>query len=160
MKDLFQIDERFDSYQDENLKYVDEISKRVFDLHSGLIFVESKELESDYENAVKKLKDPSIQSWGILEKEVSGMLQELARLMRIFKGFYLTNADEYVHQSSSLSPQKIQYIINKLITRIKRLVCVLDPDYSIIKFNEKKSGNNYTQIKGYWIDNTGRSWCA
>ena len=157
MKDIFKIDERFDSYQDENLKYVDEISKRVFDLHSGLVFVESKELESDYKTTIKKLQDPKNQSWGILQKEVSEMIQELGRLIRVFEGYYLTNVDEYEHPSSSLSPQKIQYIINQLMIRIKRLVCVLYSDYSIIKFNEKKSGMNYTQIKGYWINDNGKN---
>jgi hypothetical protein len=156
MTDIFQIDEGFDSLQDENLKYIEEVVNRTFELHSGLIFVESKELESDYRNAIKKLKDPKNQSWGILEQDVADILQELARLVRIFKGYYLTGVDKYVHPSSSLSPQKIQYITNKLMIRIKRLVCVLDPDYSIIKFKDKKTLNNYTMIKGYWINENGK----
>ena len=156
MKDIFQIDERFNKLQDENLKYIHEIENRVFDLHSGLIFVESKELESDYKSAIKKLQDPENQSWGILDTEITGIRQELARLVRIFKGYYLTNVNEYEHLSSNLSPQKIHYIINRLMIRIKRLVCVLDPDYSTIKFKDKKYRNNYNMIKGYWIDDNGK----
>jgi len=156
MKDIFKIDEKFDSYQDENLKYIKEVSERIFDLHSGLIFVESLELESDYKNAVKKLRDPKNQSWGILEKEVAGMNQELARLIRVFEGFYLTNVDEYKPNSSNLSPQKINYLINTLMIRIKRMICVLDPEYSVIKFKDKKTDNDYTMIKGYWINDEGK----
>jgi hypothetical protein len=156
MNDIFQIDKRFNSSPDENLRYINEVINRVFDLHSGLVFVESKELESDYKNTIKKLQDPENQSWGILEKEITSMNQELARLIRVFKGFYLTEVDKYEHPSSNLSPQKIQYLINRLMIRIKRMVFVLDPDFSTIKFKDKKSGNNYTMIKGYWINDKGK----
>lgn len=155
MKDLFQIDEGFNTYQDENLKYIEEVLKREFLMEPGMIFVEALEMESDSKNAIKKLQDPKNQSWGILEKEVSEMFQELGKLIRLFEGFYTSNISDN-RSLSNLTPMQIQYVINKNIIRIKRLVCVLDPGYSTIEYKDKKYGNNYTMIKGYWIDDNGK----
>jgi hypothetical protein len=154
MNDIFQIDEKFDLLQDENLKYIQEVSKRKFHLEPGMIFIESNEMEKDYKNSIKKLQDTKNQSWGILQKEVSGMFQELGRLIRLFESFYTMSISEN-EKLSNLSPQKIHYVINRIMIRIRRLVCVLDPDYSIINFKDKKTGNNYKMIKGYWINDNG-----
>ena len=153
MKNIFQIDERFHSQDDKILKYVEEITSRDFSFPSGLIFLEYQELESDFKGSIKKLQDPKNQTWGILQVEVSRMLQEFGRLLRLFEGFYLGNLDG--SDSQNLSPQKINYLINKTLIRIKRMVCVLDPDYSKIKFQDKKSKKFYTMIKGYWINDQG-----
>jgi hypothetical protein len=154
MKNIFQIDERFHSQEDKILKYVKEITSRDFSFPSGLIFLEYQELEYDLKGSIKKLQDPKNQTWGILQVEVSMMFQELGRLLRLFEGFYLGNLDG--SDSQNLSPQKINYLINRTLIRIKRLVCVLDPDYSKIKFQDKKSDNHYTMIKGYWINDEGK----
>lgn len=156
MKDILKIDEKFDSFQDENIKYIKELEKKVFDSNSGLIFVNSNEMETDFENAIKKLHDPKNQSWGILENERTKMFQELARMFRVFHGFYFTNLNEHPNLSSDMSPQKINYLIDKLMIRIKRMACVLDPDYSKITFKDKNSPNSYIMIKGYWFNDNGK----
>ena len=158
MKDIFKIDEKFDSFEDENIKYIDELDKKLFNTYSGLIFIKSIELETDFDNAIQKLQDPKNQSWGILENEVNRIYQELSRMIRIFKGFYLTNINKNDNISSDMSPQKMNYLIKRMMLRIKRLVCVLDPDYSKINFKDKKTPNpnHYTMIKGYWINDHGK----
>ena len=155
MKDIFKIDERFDSYQDENLNYLEEFSKKEFNQQSGLIFVDKKEFDANQVQARKKISDPKNQSWGILEKEVTDMIQEKNRLIKLFKDFYNSNVSENP-ELKNLPPHKLQYIVSKLMIRIKRLDCVMDTQYNSTEFNEKKTGHRYLMAKGYWVDNNGK----
>lgn len=154
MKDIFQIDERYDSYQDENLKFLEEFSNKEFNLQSGLIFVDRKEFEFDEKEARKKISDPKNQSWGILEKEITSIIQEKERLIRLFHKFYTSSVSENP-ELKDITPHKLQYIISQLMIRIKRLDCVIDTQFSSTKFFEKKSGHTYLMGKGYWIKGDG-----
>lgn len=155
MTDLFQIDEKFDPSQDEYILYLKEIEGRVFNYQSGLVFVNSLEMDSDPIGSLAALQNPLNQSWGILEEEVALMKQELARLIRIFEKFYFTAITENKELQNTLSPIQVTHLVKRISVRIKRLVCVLDPDYSVIKFKERKSGNEYNMVKGYWIADNG-----
>jgi len=155
MTNLFQIDEKFDPSQDEYILYLKEIEGRAFNFKSGLVFINSLEMDSDPDGSRVALQNPLNQSWGILEEEVSSMQQELARLIRIFENFYYRGIAENKKLPHSISPIHVTYLVKKLFVRIKRMVCVLDPDYSVIKFNERKSGNEYNMVKGYWVTNDG-----
>ena len=88
MIELLQIDQGFESYEDENLRYVEDFSKKEFNQQSGLIFVDKKEFDTDEVMARKKISDPKNQSWGILEKEVNDMIVEKNRLIKLFRDFY------------------------------------------------------------------------
>lgn len=156
MEGVFNIGDQFESNQDDNIKIVDMMTEIVFDPKSGFAIIDNKEFESNREEAIKKLQDPKNQSWGILENEITAINQERIRLGRDFKEYYVSNVDENAHPTSNLSPQKIYYIIKQLMIRIKRLELVLEPDYSVIKYDEKRNSENYTQIKGYWINDAGK----
>jgi hypothetical protein len=155
MKEIFQIVNGFESYQDENLKFVEEFSKKEFNQQSGLIFVEKQEFEINEQQARKKISDPKNQSWGILEKEVTDMIVEKDRLIKVFKDFYYSNISEN-QDLKNLSPHELQFIISRLVIRIKRLECVMDTQYNSTEFIEKKTGHRYLMAKGYWIDNNGK----
>jgi hypothetical protein len=155
MKELLQIDQGFESYEDENLRYVEDFSMKEFNQQSGLIFVDRKDFDADEVKARKKMSDPKNQSWGILEKEVTDMIQEKNRLINLFKDFYSTNISENP-VLKDLPPHKLQYLITELVVRIKRLECVMDTQYNSTEFIEKKTGNRYLMAKGYWIDNNGK----
>ncbi len=156
MEDIFKIDERFDLHQDSILKYVHEISNSDFIKESGLDFTDNRKSESNPKAAKNKLQEPKYQYWGILESKITAIRLEKTRLVKLIEDFYLTSVDEYVYRTSNMSPQKIQHILNKLLIRLKRLELVLNPDYSITKYDEKRNNKNYSQIKGYWINADGK----
>jgi len=155
MNELFQIDKGFESYEDCNLRYVEEFSKKEFNQQSGLIFVEKKEFEINEQQARVKITNPKNQSWGILEKEVTDMIQEKGRLIKLFKDFYNSNVSEN-QDLNNPSPHEIQYMISRLMVRMKRLECVMDTQYNSTEFIEKKTGHKYLMAKGYWVDNNGK----
>lgn len=154
MTDLYQIDDNFSSFQDENLMFLDEFIKRDSSFKSGLIFVDRKDFQNDEKEAIKKISDPNNQSWGILEDEVKAIIHEKERLVKEFTDFY-TTVISHGDSLSSLTPHQIQYIIFKLKLRIRRLDCVIDTKYTSTKFTEKKTNRTYLMAKGYWIDNNG-----
>jgi len=155
MKEIFEIDKGFESYEDENLRFLEEFTKKKFDQRSGLIFVDKKEFENDETQARKKISDPKNQSWGILEKEVSDMIQEKNRLIELFKDYYSSIISENP-ESNTLTPHQLHYIISRLVIRMKRLDCVMDTKYHSTEFFEKKSRRRYLMAKGYWVDDNGK----
>lgn len=155
MKTISTIDKKVIEGIDTNLKLVDEVSNRHVDSRSGLVFVDSKEMEIDAENAIKKFEDPKNQSWGILEKEVLLINKELDNLVRKFKYFYSTNINENEYLGPNPSPQEVNKQLERFMVRIKRLNCVLDPDFTVIKFKDKKYGKPYYMTKAYYINDAG-----
>lgn len=155
MTNLFQLDENPNPSQDEYILYIKEIEGRVFNSQSGLVFINSMEMDSDPEGSIAALQNPLNQSWGILEEEIALMNQELARLIRIFEKFYCTGIAENKELAPTISPMQVTHLVKKLFVRIKRMVCVLDPDYSVITFKEHKSKNDYNMVKGYWVADNG-----
>lgn len=155
MTNLYQIDEKLNPSQDEYILYLKKIEGRVFNSQSGLVFVNSLEMDSDPAGSLAALQNPLNQSWGILEEEVTLMRQELARLIRIFEKFYYTGIAENKELLPTINPMQVTHLVKKLFVRIKRMVCVLDPDYSVIRFKERKSGNEYNMVKGYWVADNG-----
>ena len=152
MTELFEIDKGFESYEDENIKYLEEFTKKKFDQRSGLIFVDKNEFENDEAQARKKISDPKNQSWGILESEVADMIQEKERLIRLFRQFYSSKVSES-SASETLTPHQLQYIISRLVIRMKRLDCVIDTRYHSTEFLEKKTGHRYLMAKEIsWAD--------
>jgi len=154
MNDIVKIDKGFDSNTDENLRYLMEFLSRESNLNSGMIFVDKHEFELDERGARKKISDVKNQSWGILEPEITLMSKEKERLIRLFKEFYSTPVSENP-DLRNLTPHQLQYIITKLMIRIKRLECVLETKFNSTEFLEKKSGNRYLMAKGYWINDDG-----
>ena len=151
---ILQINERFDSSLDENLKYLEEFSNKEFNLQSGLIFVDRKEFELDEKEARKKMSDPKNQSWGILEPEVNSIITEKQRLIIKFKEFYFSKISENP-EFKNITVARLEDIVTKLMIRIKRLDCVIDTKFNSTQFLEKKTGHRYLMAKGFWIDNDG-----
>ncbi len=156
MTEIYEIDKGFESYEDENLKYLEEFAKKEFDQRSGLIFVAKKEFENDEAQARKKISNPKNQTWGILENEVSDMIQEKDRLIKLFREFYSSQASASLG-SDTFTPRQIQYITSRLVIRMKRLNSVMDTRYNSTEFLEKKTGHRYLMAKGYWVDDNGKS---
>lgn len=154
MKDLFQIDEKSKSFQDDYLKYIEEVSGRHFQLQSGMAFIDSREMDSNPKQSLLKFQDLQIQNWGIFEGELTKIHNEFQRLINLFNEFYNSKLS-FNNSNSDLSPREIHYLTTKLIVRIKRMAYVLDPDYTIIKFKNNKSGIKYEMIKAYWINDNG-----
>lgn len=154
MEDIIKIDAGYDSYQDENLCYLDEFSGKGLNLQSGLIFVDKIEFDLNMKEARKKLSDPKNQSWGILESEVKSMLKEKEKLIKLFKEFYSSKISENP-KFTNLTPHQLEYLIKKLLIRIKRMDCVLDTKYNSTEFVEKKTGHRYLMAKGFWIKEDG-----
>lgn len=153
MNEIFDIDKGFEFYEDENLKYLEEFNEKKFDQRSGLIFIDKKEFENDETQAKKRISDPKNQTWGILEKEVTDMIQEKDRLIKLFRDFYSSSIFE---SSESLTPHQLNYIISRLVIRMKRLDCVMDTRYHSTEFLEKKTDRRYLMAKGYWVDDNGK----
>jgi hypothetical protein len=154
MNDIIKIDKGFALNIDENLRYLEEFANREFKFHSGLIFVDKHEFELDNREARKKISDLKNQSWGILEPDITHMFTEKEKLIILFQEFYSTPISDNP-DLRNLTPHQLQYIINKLMIRIKRLECVLDTKFNSTEFLEKKSGNRYLMAKGYWINDDG-----
>ncbi len=155
MGNIFKILPDLSSYDDDILSYIESISKRDFSFPSGLIFVPYEDFERNFEEANRILHDKENQSWGIFQDEINKMGKELNELIQSFKDFYLSKTDYSDISIQGLSPQEISYLIIKAVIRIKRLICVLDSDYSTIEFQDKKTKNKYTMIKGYYINENG-----
>lgn len=154
MKDIFNIDKKYKSFKDENLDFVDSLTMLEANKPlSGFIFMKMEDFEKDIPGSIKKLQNIENQSWGILSEEVSKIYQEFARLIRSFKEYYTSKSD---FTEKNLSPHEVHYIVHKSIVRIKRIACVLNPEFSIITFTDKKTNNSYEMIKGYWINDEGR----
>ncbi len=136
--------------KDFNDIYIQEISEMNFDSHSGLIFVHMDEVQKDIDSAKKRLHDLKNQSWGILQPEVEQMKSEFRKLIDRFREFY-SNPIE----NSQLTPQQVHLQISQQLCRIKRMVCVLDPEFTPVKSFDKKSSNHYQMIRGYWINDDG-----
>jgi hypothetical protein len=149
MDRTFYIDEKFETFQDPVMRYLNEVEGRVIDFSSGLSFMKLKDFKNDQTGSMKKLQDGKNESWGIFEEEVVRIQQELGRLVRQFHGFYLSKTD------SGYTPCELNYIVHKTLIRIKRLMCIIEPVFSMTNFHEKKSDNDYTMLKIYWIDEEG-----
>jgi hypothetical protein len=155
MEDLVKIDQGFEKYQDEKLRYVEEFENKNFGSQSGLIFFNKEELESSGNETEIKISEPKNQSWGILQPEINSMIKEKERLVRLFKEYYSSRISGNP-ELKDLTPQQLDYIANKLMNRLKKLDCVLDTQFNKTEFKEKKSNYTYVTAKGYYINESGK----
>lgn len=154
MKTIFTIPKDLSLVKDAVLDFIEEVSKQDFNLSSGLVFVQLMGASNDF-SAIKKELQEGDQSWGVLTELIESMQEELQKLVQQFMEFYKTKSDYASYNNDGLSPLEINYLINAALIRIKRMLCVLNPDYNKIDFQDKKTTNRYTMIKGYWIDDQG-----
>jgi hypothetical protein len=154
MKTLFTIPNDLTSIKDDVLDTIEKISTQDFVFTSGLVFVKLTEVGNDYTSIGRELQEGK-QSWGILSELIASMQMELKKLLQEFEGFYHTKSNYTEYCKDGLSPMEINYLINALTVRIKRMQCVLNPAYNKIDFQDKKTPNRYTMIKGYWIADDG-----
>jgi hypothetical protein len=155
MEDLIKIDQGFEKYQDEKLRYVEELENKIFGSQSGLIFFTKEELELNEKETQVKISEPKNQSWGILQPEIDSIIKEKERLVRLFKEYYssrISGSPEF----EDLTPHQLDYITNKLMIRLKKLDCVLDTQFNKTEFKEKKSNFTYVTAKGYYINESGK----
>jgi len=136
--------------KDFNDIYIQKISEKNYESPSGLVFVHMDEVQKDVDSARKRLQDVNNQSWGILQPEVDQMKSEFRKLIDRFREFYFNPTE-----NSQLTPQQIHLRISEQLCRIKRMVCVLDPEFTTVKSFDKKSSNHYNMIRGYWINDDG-----
>lgn len=155
MEDLIKIDQGFEKYQDEKLRYVEELENKVFGSQSGLIFFTKEELESSKKENQIKISDQKNQSWGILQAEIDSMVKEKERLIRLFKEYYSSRISGNP-ELKDLTPHQLDYITDKLMIRLKKLDCVLDTQFNKTEFKEKKSNYTYITAKGYYINESGK----
>jgi len=154
MKSIFIVPKEMGSTKDEVLKFLDKISARDFNFPSGMVFVQLGGIGDDY-TAVRMQLQQGKESWGLLTELVESMHQELGKLIRLFEGFYQKKSVYAEYDKDGLSPMEINFLIKSTMVRIKRMLCVLSPDFNTIKFQDKKTPNRYTMIKGYWVDDYG-----
>lgn len=154
MKNIFTIPSNLSSTEDNVLKEIKEALTLDFNFSSGLVFVKLQGGSSDFASVRKELEEGE-QSWGILAPLVDSMQKELKSFAQLFEQFYITKSDYKTFSSDGLSPLEINHIIGAALVRIKRMRCVLNPEFTTIDFQDKKTNNRYTMIKGYWIDDQG-----
>jgi hypothetical protein len=154
MKNIFTIPRDLSSTKDDVLKEIKEALTLDFNFSSGLVFVKLQGGSSDFVSIRKELQEGE-PSWGVLAPLIESMQKELKSFAQLFEQFYTTKSDYKTVSSGGLSPLEINHLINEALVRIKRMRCVLNPEFSIIDFQDKKTTNRYTMIKGYWIDDQG-----
>ena len=136
--------------KDFNDIYIQEISEKNYESPSGLVFVHMDEVQKDVDSARKRLQDLNNQSWGILQPEVDQMKSEFRKLIDRFSEFYFNPTE-----NSHMTPQQVHLQISQQLCRIKRMVCVLDSEFTTVKSFDKKSSNRYNMIRGYWVNDDG-----
>jgi len=154
MKNIFTITSDLTSKKDVVLEAIEKASVQDFNTSSGLVFVKLQVTSNDFTSIRKELQEGE-QSWGILSSLLESMQQELKSFAQLFEEFYLTKSDYKTYGNEGLSPMEINFILSKALLRIKRMRCVLNPEFTKIDFQDKKTTNRYTMIKGYWFDEEG-----
>uniref|UniRef100_UPI0032175119 hypothetical protein n=1 Tax=uncultured Draconibacterium sp. TaxID=1573823 RepID=UPI0032175119 len=136
---------------DEILEFLKEISHKDYGFPSGLEFIPYEDFMKGIRRTSKLPADINKESWGLLSGEYSKMHGELGQLITDFMNFYDGRTD-----TSNYTPQQINAIINYYMLRIRRIGCVLNPEYSLISSYEKKSKFTYHMVKGYYINDEGK----
>lgn len=155
MNNIFTVHSDLKLGEDAVLKTIKEVSAQDLDFPSGLVFVKLDGSNNDFESVRTELQS-GMQSWGILSDLILSMQKEISSLVQLFEEFYHAKSDYKTYSNEGLSPMEINFLINTALLRIRRMQNVINPNYTKTDFQDKKTKNSYTMIKGYILNDEGK----
>ena len=157
MEEFFEIGKEYNPKSDQVMNLINDILSTNLDYPSGFVFLPLEDVENiDRNTAGEILSDPANQTWGLLKKERESQFKELELVINKLLEFYTTRWDYSTFSKEGYTPQEITYFLNRLLIRLNRLMCVLNPQYSYTTSKKKGTSRSYDMVKAYWINDAGQ----